>query len=315
MNTGDPFTEFLEGALSVPDFDLGNDLRTRLLEAAEEETAPEVIELVTEESWEVAAFNWLVGEQASDPVLMDRLVGSAILAEALARQQAFLRKLKSALRQPTPLAQPVRRIPFRRLRSAWMASAGLAAVIAWLLVVLLPVGSWRHQGSVASGVSTEQTTAVHERLTSGNAAPATASVRQVAGFAESPRRSEGRTGLAARGNLESVREGSALLEFEEASQLAARELFEGSGGGFGIEPVTVEPGAEAILASNAPVSAKFTSFGNPGDWMFINGLASVDKSSFPGLNEGAVPEPSGLLLLAVGSLMLLGRRGRPDQTM
>ncbi|OYV07109.1 MAG: hypothetical protein CFE26_02745 [Verrucomicrobiales bacterium VVV1] len=312
MKTEGPFTDFLENALSVPDFDLGNDLRERLFAAADEVSTPQVIELVTEESWEVSAFNWLVGEQASDSVLMDRLVGNAAFAAAVAGQQKFLRRLRSSLRQPAPVAEPVRRSPFNRMRAMSIAVAGLAAVIAWLLVVLVPSGDLGASHAVAVGSTSERSQPVHDRPMGSDSRMASTAVSQVAGFAENTHRNQATGKLAPRRNLESVREGAALLELDEATRLAARELFQGGSETFGVVPVSTEPGDAAVMASSTSRSGEVSSFGNPGERMFTHALTAMDRSSFPGLNEGGVPEPSGLLLAAVGSLILLGKRKRPD---
>lgn len=312
MKTEDPFTDFLENALSVPDFDLGNDLRARLFSAADMASPPQVIELVTEESWEVSAFNWLVGEQVSDPVLMDRLVGNAAFSATVAGQQKFLRRLRSSLRQPAPVVEPVRRSPFNRMRAMAIAVTGLAAVIAWLLVVLVPSGYLGASHAVAVGSTSGKSQPVNERPVVKNARLASNSVTQVAGFAENTHRSEATGKLDPRRNLESVREGATLLELDEATRLAARELFQGRCEAFGVVPVSAEPGDAAMMASSTSRSGEVSSFGSPGDRMFTHALTAMDRSSFPGLSEGVVPEPSGLLLAAVGSLILLGKRKRPD---
>ncbi len=314
MKIGDPFTDLLEDALSVPDFDLGNELRARLLAAADEVSTSQVIELVTEESWEVSAFNWLVGEQASDPVLMDRLVGNAAFSAAVAGQQKFLRRLRSSLRQPAPLVEPVRKNSFNRLRAVLVAATGLAAVIAWLLIVQETSGYLRASHAVAMGSTSGKSQPVSERPMPSDPRLASTSVSQVAGFAENTHRSEATGKLAPRHNLESVREGAALLEFDEATRLAARELFQGSSEALDLVPVSAEPGNVVVMASNTSRSGVASSFGSSGDWMFTHALMGMDRSSFPGLSEGAVPEPSGLLLTALGSLMLLSRRRRLDQT-
>jgi hypothetical protein len=314
MKTEDPFTDFLEDVLSVPDFDLGNDLRARLLAATDEVSPPQVIELVTEESWEVSAFNWLVGEQPSDPVLLDRLVGNVAFSAAVAGQQKFLRRLRSSLRQPAPVAEPVRRSPFSLMRAMAIAVTGLAAVIAWLLVVLVPSGYLGASHAVAVGSTSGKSQPVSERPMASDPRLASTSLSQVAGFAENTHRSEATGELAPRHNLESVREGAALLELDEATRLAARELFQKSCEALDLVPVSPEPGDAAVMASNTGLSGESSSFGSSGDWRFTHALMAMDRSSFPGLSEGAVPEPSGLLLMALGSLMLLSRRRRADQT-
>ncbi len=314
MKTHDPFTGFLEGALSVPDFDLGEDLRRRLLAAAEADSPPQVIDLVTEESWDVSGFNWLLGEKVSDPALMDRLVSNAAFADAVAGQISFLRSLRSALSQTTHLAESVRRNPFNRVRAMLAASMGLAAVMAWLLVGLMPVGLWNGSSGLAADSTPIGARPGHEKTASSDSHIGSGSTRQVTGFAEATHRSGESGKLTSRENLESVREGAGLLELDEATRLAAQELFQGPNGAFSMDPVQAELGHEAMMASSVVQSGLASSSGSNGNWMFAPALMTMDRSSFPGLNEGAVPEPSGLLLAVIGSLILLSRRKRPDQT-
>lgn len=314
MKTGDPFSAFLEDALSVPDFDLGDDLRQGLLTAAEAVSAPQVIELVTEESWEVSAFNWLLGERSSDSVLMDRLVSNSAFADAVAGQGRFLRSLRTALSQTTHPAESVRRNPFNRMRAMLTASMGIAAVMAWLLVVLMPFGLWKGPSSVAAGSASGDARSGHEKTVSGDSRIGTGSTRQVTGFAETTHRSAETGKLTSRENLESVRDGAGLLELDEATRLAARELYHEQHEVFSIDPIQSELGHEAVMASSMVQAGLASGSGGNGNWMFAPALISMDRSSFPGLNEGAVPEPSGLLLAVIGSLILLGRRRRPDQT-
>lgn len=314
MKTGDPLVGILEDALSVPDFDLGDDLRRRLLAAAEADSPPQVIQLVTEESWDVSGFNWLLGERSSDPALMDRLVSNAAFADAVAGQMRFLRSLRSALNQTTHLAESVRRNPFNRVRAMQAASMGIAAAMAWLLVAVMPVGLWKGSSRLAEGSTSTGANPAQERAVSGDEEIGSGSTRQVTGFAEATHRS-GETGkLTPRENLESVREGAGLLELDEATQLAARELFQGQNEAFSMAPIQAESGHEAVMASSAAQAGLASQSGSNGNWMFAPALLSMDRSSFPGLTGGAVPEPSGLLLMALGSLMLLSRRERPDQT-
>jgi hypothetical protein len=314
MRPDAPFTDLLEAALSVPDFDLGDDLRMSLLAAADEVSPPQVIELVTAESWDVSAFNWLLGEQASDPELMDWLVGNAAFTEAVAGQQKFLRKLSTALRPPVMVVAPVRGPSFHRMQALALAVTGLAAVITWLWVVLMPVGSVRVSQGVAAVSAPEQAATVYVKQASSDSRPLATSVRSVAGFAELPQcRDEAET-VAQVSNLEAVRGGAGVLKFDEATRLAAKELFQGRGEAFGVELVSAEPHIEALIALNAARPGVGLSFGSSDGWTFNRGLLSADKSSFPGLGESLVPEPSGLLLVALGGLILLGKRERRAQT-
>lgn len=314
MRSDAPFTDRLEAALSVPDFDLGDDLRMSLLRAADEVSPPQVVKLVTAESWDVSALNWLLGEQDADPVLMDRLVGNTAFSEAVAGQQYFLRELSTALRLPVTVGEPVRSASFNRMRAMVIAATGLAAVITWLLVVLVPSGSLRASQVMAAATSPELAVTIHGKPVSGDGQPLGTSVRSVAGFAERPQRSEAAGTGAAVGTLEAEREGAAVLKFEEATRLAARELYQGRGEAFGVDLVSAEPSVEAVIASNIVRPGEGSAFGGSDGWTFNHGQMSAEKSLFAGFGESLVPEPSGLLLVALGSLILLGRRGRRAQT-
>lgn len=313
MKTGDPFTGLLEEVLSAPDFDLGDDLRLCLLDAAEEASGSRVIELVTEESWEVSAFNWLVGEAPSDPALMDRLVEVPAFLDAVVGQQKFLRRLKASLIQPAVLVEPVARRAFRPLRAMMMAAGGLAALIAWMLVVQMSTGPSRGGHAVAERSMATETDSSRDTFTSRETRKASTAVRHVQGFDEVSHHDEVTGKPLPKRDLDSVRTGVELLAIDEATRLAARELFQGGNAVFEVEAPLNESGMEMVLAASEIRPGERSVMGT-GQWGFVPALYSLDRSSFPGAGGSTIPEPSGLLLVAVGGTLLLCRRKRQGQT-
>ncbi len=307
----DPFMRLLEGSLAAPDLDLERGVREQLLAEAGKVPPPKVVELVTEEAWDVAAFDWILGEYSTDAALMDRLADDSVFATSVAEQLGFVRKLRLAMRPNLPVAAVPQRRKERPVALIRLITAGLAAVIAWMLVLTIPSGlSSGSRRSAAKSGSIEKP--LEQRVVKGlrESREVAPKERRVEGFAETPTRSRRVEEGGGWRDLDSVRKGADLLEFSEATQLAARELFSEGDPGFATASIPADPGMEVLMASSSGRHGSILTGEQGADWMFTRQLLANGQGLDTDLIGTTIPEPSGLFLIAVGWLALMARRRR-----
>lgn len=307
----DPFMRLLEGSLAAPDLDLERGVREQLLAEAGKVPPPKVVELVTEEAWDVAAFDWILGEYSTDAALMDRLADDSVFATSVAEQLGFVRKLRLAMRPNLPVAAVPQRRKERPVALIRLITAGLAAVIAWMLVLTIPSGlSSGSRRSAAKSGSIEKP--LEQRVVKGlrESREVAPKERRVEGFAETPTRSRRVEEGGGWRDLDSVRKGADLLDFSEATQLAARELFSEDDPGFANAAIPADPGMEVLMASSSGRHGSIFPGEQGADWMLTRQLLANGQGLDTDLIGTTIPEPSGLFLIAVGWLALMARRRR-----
>lgn len=131
----DSFEEFLEDAMSGPDFELGHEMRRRLLEAAvagEGFERDNVVRMDRNDPEVQEGFNWLLGETEASEPLMTRMISDPAFFGALDGERRFVRTLRRVLMKQAEGAAPAaaRR---RFLPAVAVASAAAIALAAGMI--------------------------------------------------------------------------------------------------------------------------------------------------------------------------------------
>ncbi len=340
MNTPDPFEDFLEETLGGPDFELGHDMRRRLLEAAaaSDRVLPDnVVPMNRSDPDESAGFAWLVGEAPATTDLMARMIGDKTFMDALDGERCFLRTLRAALRRSAAAAAPAT-VPSPARRRG-IAAAALSAAAA----ITLAAGAFFSNG------------AGQKPATAAAVAPVSGAADIPSGLAEMSATTpaaitidsgeDSGTGLAAHGGGLPEDEGLAKMklpdlpehgsgtgrsidpgdplaaepQLQHALAIAAKEavlpepVLAALGGGLDGRGAAFGEG-EGLLASLDGGSSSSSSLGSisgmGGMQATASGLAAFSGPGKGGRDSSTIPEPGGAMPVMLGLLVLLLKRPR-----
>lgn len=331
----DPFEDFLEEALGGPDFELGHEMRRRLLEAAvagDPVRADNVVPMDRSDPDESAGFAWLVGEAPASVALMGRMVADPVFLETLDGERSFLRTLRDSLRRSSAAAVAAPARPRRVAAVALSAAAALTLVAGAIFmnggggkpataVAINPAGQ-QEAPAIPAG-ATEVAAASPEQITVDSGGGAGGGIALPGG----PLPDE--TGLAKMelpelpehsGTGRSVDPGDLLLEVPQLQDALAFEA-----GEIGLpEPVLAAlgggmdgPSGDNSGGALASLDGAYSSFPMSGGGSFggmQSGLGGMASLTGPGRDgggrESTIPEPGGAMPVMLGLLVLLLKRPR-----
>ena len=324
----DPFEEFLEDAMSGPDFELGHEMRRRLLEAAvagEAVDGDNVVRMDRADPAEQEAFNWIVGETLATTPLMIRVISDAGFLAKLDGERCFLRTLRQALVKQAEVVAPAARRRF--LPAVALAAAAAIALAAGTLFF--------NQAGNDAGSAIAQSDVAPEKLTTSAPSAAVAAVEDsqekplaVASAEEEVERvpeipSSLPSALIPQPAAPMLDEAPAIAELTGNGQSIEPGdplLAEAGGSGFTLQaaargvPVQESELALVDMGSDSPV-ASFSSHGSMWDSGFATGIPGAAGTSMAlvGDRESTIPEPGAALPVMIGIMVLLLRRQRNEK--
>lgn len=342
MSTPDPFEDFLEEALGGPDFELGHDMRRRLLEAAAagDRVLPDnVVPMNRADPDESAGFAWLVGESPATPALMGRMIDDKTFMDALDGERCFLRTLRAALRRGAAAAATAPAASPSRRRGIAAAALSAAAAITLAAGSLFFNGAAQKPATAVAVAPVSEVSAIPADLAERSSTGQEAISVDSSGDSGSGIAVNGGGGLAEEDSLakmklpdlpehgsgtgRSIDPGDPLLaepQLPHALAIAAKEAglpepmlaalgggMEGRGAAFGEQ--------EGLLASlEGGLSSSSSSLGSIGGFGGMqaasSGLAAFSGPGKGGRDSSTIPEPGGAMPVMLGLLVLLLKRPR-----
>ncbi|WP_035605679.1 hypothetical protein [Haloferula sp. BvORR071] len=340
MSPSDPFEDFLEDALGAPDFELGHEMRRRLLAAAvagdtAAVTCDNVVPMDRADPDAAAGFAWLVGEAPASTALMSRMAADHTFLETLDSERCFLRTLRAALRRSAAAAVPA---PARR---SWVPAAAMSAAAVLALAAGAIFWSPGSQPATATAVAAAEpaldrassapdpglfsaekpaliSSATPDSGDSGaSAAGGAASLpeAELAGLklpAHPEPQGTGRSVALDDPLLEAVQPLGSALAFAAKDEVLPEPMLAMLGGGLNDSGsgIGMDSSSEGMLASLSGNSMhSFTGgMGSIGGGGLPNGAALIGSTGPTGGKEGTIPEPGGALPVMIGFLILLLRR-------
>lgn len=330
----DPFEDFLEEALGGPDFELGHEIRRRLLEAAVagDRVRPDnVVPMDRSDPDESAGFAWLVGEAPASAALMGRMVADPVFLETLDGERSFLRTLRASLRRSSAAAVAA---PARTQRIAAVALSAAAALALVAGGIFMNGGGGKSASAVATAPAAQKEAPA---VPAGAAEMASTSPEQITvdsggggGIAGPGGPLPDGTGLAKMalpdlpehgGTGRSVDPGDPLLEvpqlqdalaFEAKESVLPEPILAALGGGMnGGLPGGETGGALAALGGE---NSSFSMAGGASFGGMQSGAGGMASLTGPGRDgggrESTIPEPGGAMPVMLGLLVLLLKRPR-----
>lgn len=328
----DPFEEFLEDAMSGPDFELGHEMRRRLLEAAVAGEALEqdnVVRMDRSDPGVQEGFNWILGETDASEPLMQRMISDPSFLNALDGERRFVRTLRQVLVKPAEVAVPAAR---RRILPAVAASAAAAIALAAGTFFFNPGGDRVVPVVVQSGTEPQ---AKESRVSAPAPAMAAATpvekTVEVAVMDEPAATPSGPSVLIPEEPARSVEEASAVALITGSGQSVSPEdpvMEQGGGSSFSLNSLAalsagdtgapLQEAAYSLVDSDSdsgsqPSLAFHSDRGGMWDNGFISGLPSsggLNMSLIGGGKESTIPEPGPVLPVMIGMMVLFLRRNR-----
>jgi hypothetical protein len=319
----DPFEEFLEDAMSGPDFELGHEMRRRLLEAAvagEAIGGDNVVRMDRADPAEQEAFNWIVGETRATEPLMIRMISDAGFLAKLDGERCFLRMLRQTLVKQAEVVAPAARRRF--LPAVALASAAAIALAAGTIF-------FNQGGNDAVAPIIARNEAAPVKLSAPGPAVAVAAVEDARPVAVASVEEVDTAPEIPSSAPSAIIPQPAAPMLDEAPAVAALTgngqsiepddplLAEAGGSVFTLRAAAAEvPIQESELAlvdtgSDSPV-ASFSSRGPMWDTGFATGLPGATGPSMALISdrESSIPEPGVALPVVIGMMVLFLRRQR-----